>query len=168
MQQPSLFAHIRNILILPFTVTAVVPYLIFDKAEFFPSDSWWLKSVGILLAGFGLILLSWTIFLFRTAGKGTLAPWEPTQKLVVKGPYKYCRNPMISGVFFILIGESLFLGSISILWWSGVFFAINTVYFILKEEPDLRKRFGTSYEQYKKQVPRWIPRLSAYQPESGC
>jgi protein-S-isoprenylcysteine O-methyltransferase Ste14 len=92
-------------------------------------------------------------------GKGTLAPWNPTQNLVIEGPYKYVRNPMISGVFFILISEALFFSSANILLWAVLFFLINTVYFILKEEPDLEKRFGDAYRQYKKDVPRWLPKM---------
>lgn len=114
----------------------------------------------------GLTLFLYTVVLFRTYGKGTLAPWTPTQKLVVFGPYRYCRNPMITGVFFILIGESMVYYSINILIWAGVFFLINTTYFLLKEEPDLYKRFGEEYLEYKKNVPRWIPRLKPYGKKS--
>lgn len=166
MKQPSLFAHIRNIFILPFTVTVVVPYFIYDKPEGGFAAPGFQIVLGLLLISTGLFFLFWTIFLFRTVGKGTLAPWEPTQKLVVRGPYSYCRNPMISGVFFILIGEALVFSSLAILYWAATFFLINTVYFILKEEPDLQKRFGRNYEEYKKQVPRWLPRTKAYtQPD---
>jgi protein-S-isoprenylcysteine O-methyltransferase Ste14 len=106
--------------------------------------------------------LIYTITLFGRFGNGTLAPWQPTQKLVVIGPYRYVRNPMISGVFFILIGESLILHSTSILEWAGLFFLINTTYFILSEEPSLEERFGQDYRQYKRHVGRWIPRLHPY------
>lgn len=162
MKQPSLFAHIRNIFILPFTVTVVVPYFIHDKAGSISSENGFQMVSGLLLISAGLFFLFWTIFLFRTVGKGTLAPWEPTQKLVVQGPYRYCRNPMISGVFSIIIGEALVFNSTAILYWAAAFFVINTVYFILKEEPDLQKRFGNDYQNYKKQVPRWLPRTKAY------
>ena len=98
-----------------------------------------------------------TITLFQKKGKGTLAPWKPTQKLVIEGPYRYVRNPMISGVLCILIAESLLINSVYIFYWALFFFTINYIYFIVKEEPDLVKRFGNEYENYKKNVPRWIP-----------
>lgn len=66
---------------------------------------------------------------------------------------------MISGVFFILISEAFYFSSANILIWDGLFFIINTTYFILKEEPDLEKRFGEPYKKYKQEVPRWIPKL---------
>ncbi|MFC0773481.1 methyltransferase family protein [Terrimonas alba] len=84
--------------------------------------------------------------------------------MVIAGPYQYCRNPMISGVFFILLGETLFLNSTNILTEALIFFVVNTVYFVLKEEPDLYKRFGEEYLVYKKNVPRWIPKLKPYKP----
>ena len=122
-----------------------------------------------MIGAFGLFLFFYTVFLFRKIGKGTLAPWSEKQKLVVAGPYRYCRNPMISGVLFILIGEALVLHSLSILTWSGCFFVINTIYFLVSEEPALERRFGDDYKQYKKQVSRWLPRIKPYhQPSSGA
>lgn len=167
MQSPSLIKHIRDILILPFTMAVIVPYLCYnaEQALFPPGIGW--KILGVILMLGGLSLFSWTVHLFRTIGKGTLAPWTPTQKLVIRGPYQYCRNPMITGVFFILLGEVLFLNSTNILVVAATFFLVNTVYFILKEEPDLHKRFGKDYEDYKQHVPRWVPRLTPYNQPVG-
>jgi protein-S-isoprenylcysteine O-methyltransferase Ste14 len=95
-------------------------------------------------------------------GQGTLAPWEPTQKLIIEGPYRYCRNPMISGVFFMITGEGLMLFSSTILAWAVGFFIINTVYFIFVEERSMMQRFGSDYLKYKKNVPRWLPRLRPF------
>lgn len=165
MQSPSLIKHIRDILILPFTMAVIVPYLCYNSEQaLLPPVIGW-KILGALVALAGLGLFAWTVYLFRTFGKGTLAPWTPTQKLVVRGPYQYCRNPMITGVFFILIGEVLLFNSTNILVVAAIFFLVNTVYFILKEEPDLFKRFGKDYEDYKEHVPRWVPRLTPYVPQ---
>ena len=98
-----------------------------------------------------------TIFRFITIGKGTLAPWFPTGKLVVTGLYKYVRNPMIIGVLMVLPGEAIAVLSLSILLWMFIFFLINHLFFLLYEEPNLEKRFGEEYSSYKKRVPRWIP-----------
>jgi protein-S-isoprenylcysteine O-methyltransferase Ste14 len=106
-----------------------------------------------------------TISSFIRIGKGTLAPWAPTKRLVIKGPYRYVRNPMILGVMTVLFGEALGLWSKNILIWTGAFILINTVYFLFYEEPNLEKRFGEEYRIYKKHVPRWLPRLTGYQPE---
>jgi protein-S-isoprenylcysteine O-methyltransferase Ste14 len=162
MQPPSLSKHLRDLFLLPFNVTIVIPFFIHDLIQVPLTEVVFLKPLGKIILISGLSLFSYTIYLFGTTGKGTLAPWSPTQKLVVKGPYRHCRNPMITGVLFILIGESLLFFSIAILLWAFIFFIINTIYFIIKEEPDLHKRFGEEYKIYKQHVPRWLPRITPY------
>ena len=81
------------------------------------------------------------------------------------GPYRHVRNPMISGVLFILLAEALFFGSLPILAWFTVFLVVNSTYIPLVEEPGLEKRFGEEYIRYKQHVPRWIPRLTPYSPK---
>ena len=108
---------------------------------------------------FGAVLFCWTVVLFQSVAEGTLAPWTDKKKLVVIGPYAHCRNPMIAGVLLILISESLWFRSMPILLWASVFFVINTCFFILREEPFLEKKFGDQYRTYKRQVPRWIPKV---------
>jgi protein-S-isoprenylcysteine O-methyltransferase Ste14 len=104
-----------------------------------------------------------TIRLFGTVGQGTLAPWEPPQHLVVRGVYRHVRNPMISGVLFVLLGESLLTASLPLFRWFVVFALINAIYIPLVEEPGLVKRFGDEYRTYKRNVPRWIPRLTPWE-----
>ena len=162
MNNSSLLRHLRDILLLPFTMSVIVPYLIYNPQRVLHEDDLLLNFSGVMVGLFGIFMLSYTISLFGRVGNGTLAPWSPTQKLVVVGPYRYCRNPMITGVFFILVGEAGFFNSVDILRWAGLFFIINTIYFIMKEEPDLEKRFGEEYRNYKENVPRWIPNLRPY------
>ena len=90
---------------------------------------------GIIIFSAGMTLLIITIRLMIIRGKGTLAAWDPAKKLVVTGPYKHTRNPMISGVIICLLGESVFFGSLSLLIWAVLFFIINNIYFKLYEEP---------------------------------
>ena len=84
--------------------------------------------------------------------------------MIVTGPYAYVRNPMITGVVLILISEALLLGSLAIGIWAVVFLIINMFYFPFSEEPGLRKRFGKEYDEYCKNVPRYIPRLTPWKP----
>jgi protein-S-isoprenylcysteine O-methyltransferase Ste14 len=157
--------HLRDIIILPFSMTCIVPVLIHNPSEHFIPNKLAVKVGGLILALSGFLLFLYTVFLFNRYGKGTLAPWSNKVKLVVSGPYRYCRNPMITGVWTILVGESLFFHSTSILIWSFAFFLINTVYFILIEEPALSEQFGSAYKEYKRHVPRWIPRPTPYRAQ---
>ncbi|MGH2838438.1 MAG: methyltransferase family protein [Thermoleophilaceae bacterium] len=106
----------------------------------------------------------WTVRLFARIGKGTLAPWDPTTQLVVAGPYAHVRNPMISAVLATLVGEALIFGSAAIAIWAAIFAAINHVFFLAYEEPAVERRFGDEYRLYKQNVPRWIPRRTAWRP----
>jgi protein-S-isoprenylcysteine O-methyltransferase Ste14 len=128
--------------------------------------AWLPPLVGICLIAAGLVLMYRTITLFATAGRGTLAPWDPTERLVVLGPYRYVRNPMISGVLAILVGEAALFGSVPLLAWFVLFFAVNAIWMPLVEEPGLERRFGAGYLEYKRNVPRWLPRLSPWEPGS--
>lgn len=82
--------------------------------------------------------------------------------MVVEGPLRYVRNPMLVGVNFILLALAFTLGNENILLWCIFFVALNTVYFIKKEEPDLVNRFGDDYVEYCKHVNRWLPRLTPW------
>ncbi|MCL4298340.1 MAG: isoprenylcysteine carboxylmethyltransferase family protein [Anaerolineae bacterium] len=166
-----MFKHIQAILTLPVMVTVVIPGILIWTAEpgrdrwSFPLPLNWLALVGgVLFAGAGLILLLRTISLFATVGQGTLAPWFATRNLVVQGIYQHVRNPMISGVFCILLGEALIFGSTILLAWFIMVVVINGIYIPLFEEPGLEQRFGADYRLYKQNVPRWIPRPTPWQP----
>ena len=155
-------------LVLPVSVTVIVPGLIvYSGPE--SAIGWGLSFpisvlpvlVGCAFIVAGLALVSWTVSLFATAGRGTLAPWAPTQRLV-RGPYRYVRNPMISGVAAILLGEAVLIGSPWLLAWFGFFLALNATYIPLVEEPGLVRRFGEEYLVYRRNVPRWLPRLNPW------
>jgi protein-S-isoprenylcysteine O-methyltransferase Ste14 len=158
--------HLKAVLALPVTVLIVIPAVILfwsrDVAGIwgwdFPPGVVRLVLGSMLMVG-GLSLLFAASRLFATIGRGTLAPWEPPTTLVVAGVYKYVRNPMITGVLIVLLGEAVLLGSIAVLLWCACFFLGNCVYFRVSEEPDLVKRFGREYIEYRKNVPAWLPRL---------
>jgi protein-S-isoprenylcysteine O-methyltransferase Ste14 len=156
--------HLLAIAILPFTVTVLVPRWIarrygIDIALGTSVGALMLQGAGVAVLGVGLILFVWSLAHFATEGRGTLAPWDPPRQLVVRGPYRFVRNPMISGVVFILAGEALLLLSRPHALWALTFLCINLVYIPLLEEPFLRDRFGDSYREYCQHVPRIVPRL---------
>jgi len=93
-----------------------------------------------------------------------LAPWDPPRHLVVRGPYRHVRNPMISGVVFVLFGEALVLLSGPHAQWALIFLVINFIYIPLLEEQRLKARFGEEYIEYCRHVPRLLPRLRPWTP----
>ena len=151
---------IKAILLLPFNVMVVVPALILILTKYTYSCNGIIYIVlGFLFSIAGINLAISTMVLFYTIGKGTPAPWAPPKYLVIEGPYKYTRNPMITAVILLLLSESLLLNSFNIFYWAILFFTINSLYFSFFEEKQLITRFGKEYIDYKKRVPRWFPKL---------
>ena len=163
-----LLRHMLAILLLPFMVVVVVPYLLLTATSYPVGDitdlaTRWgddlpLRLLGVILFTGGLALFCWCVAFFAKVGRGTLAPWDPTQELVAAGPYRHVRNPIISGVVMMLFGQALFWASWAIAIWAALVLLINHMYFVSIEEPGLEERFGASYINYKARVPRWIPR----------
>jgi protein-S-isoprenylcysteine O-methyltransferase Ste14 len=168
--------HLRAVLLLPGMVTVAIPAttLLFtgtdtlDLWRSYPASRVALPILGGLLICLGLALLVATIWLFVTVGRGTLAPWNSTRRLVVQGIYRHVRNPMISGVFFVLLGEAALAASLPLFIWFLVFVVVNLVYIPLVEEPGLAKRFGHDYLTYRQNVPRWMPRVRPWQDQAGA
>jgi protein-S-isoprenylcysteine O-methyltransferase Ste14 len=157
-----LLRHLLSILILPTTVTIVIPYLIVSNRPARPTLT--SLAAGTIVIGAGLMLVAATVWHFATVGKGTLAPWDPPRRLVVRGVYRYVRNPMISGVILILIGEAVAMRSRDVFSWAAGFFLINAIYIPLLEEEWLIQRFGGDYLEYRRHVPRWVPRSRPWTP----
>ncbi|MBV0916835.1 isoprenylcysteine carboxylmethyltransferase family protein [Mycobacteroides chelonae] len=170
----TLWRTARAVLALPVTVTVLIPLVIlYGSGMQVPS---WMSdqmsmtatAIGTLLVAAGLFLVTRTVMLFHQTGKGSLAPFDPPVRLVVLGPYRHMRNPMITGVIAILLGEALAVNSMGLLIYAAVFVAVNAIYFPLVEERGLLRRFGRDYAEYAHHVPRWVPRLSPWtQPESA-
>lgn len=162
--------HLIAILILPITVTIVIPLLIIlfscilciSWLFLYPANIFsFIGGLPCICAG--VLLVYKTNRLFAVIGKGTLAPWDPPKHLVVAGIYRHVRNPMILGVILVLLGEAIILGAIPLFLWFLLFWLGNHIHFIRTEEPALVQRFGDEYLLYKANVPRWIPRLKPWE-----
>jgi len=112
---------------------------------------------GLLLILMGCMLTGWTFFLFKVKGRGTPNPTLPPKTLIVTGPYQYSRNPMAVGGFLTLLGEAFVYYSPSLLVIALSFALIVYLNAMYVEEPELRRRFGTPYDEYLRQVPRFFP-----------
>jgi protein-S-isoprenylcysteine O-methyltransferase Ste14 len=162
--------HLLSILVAPVTMTLVIPALIVTAVGVRGPDlsspaSIALTTVGVLLIAGGLALMVWTIVLFDRIGKGTLGVGpvlgEPVH-LVVRGPYRHVRNPMITGVVCVLLGEAAATASGWLLGWFAIFFALMAIVIRFWEEPHLVQRYGAEYTEYRRNVPRWVPRISPW------
>lgn len=167
-----LIRHLLAVAVLPFTVAVLVPIWLARRNDVPLALGTTVPQVlaqvaGLCFLSIGLALFVTSLRRFVSDGHGTLAPWDPPRQLVVSGPYRYVRNPMISGVLFLLFGEAMILGSGPHLSWALTFLAVNAVYIPLLEEPQLSRRFGAPYAEYCKHVPRLIPRFRPWTRGGG-
>jgi protein-S-isoprenylcysteine O-methyltransferase Ste14 len=162
VKEATALNHVRAVLLLPFMNTVVIPttlLIVFRDARFAipssPGDIL-LAGAALVLLGAGLTLVVRAISLFVRFGHGTLAPWDPTRVLITDDIYRFSRNPMKAGLFLILLGETALLRSPSLAVWALVFITVNAIYIRVSEEPGLKSRFGSNYDEYCAHVPRWL------------
>jgi protein-S-isoprenylcysteine O-methyltransferase Ste14 len=114
--------------------------------------------IGVVLLSLGLVIWAWCVLSFSKA-KGTPVPFNPPRELVTVGPYAWSRNPMLTGVFASLFGIGFLLHSVSMVFvWTPVFVIFNVLELKLIEEPELERRFGDSYIEYRRRVPMFFPK----------
>lgn len=152
----------------PFTLAGVVPWLItgwqVKVAAFALPVS---QGVGAALAAIGALMLIDSFARFALKGLGTPAPVFPPKHLVVGGLYRYVRNPMYVGVVAAILGQALMFASPALLIY-GLFIWLGFALFVVGyEEPTLRDTFGSEYEDFCKNVPRWIPRLTPWRGDAA-
>lgn len=144
----------------PIAILGVVPYLLptknFELRHFALGPA---RFVGILLATVGIAGYLWCVLEFVLRGHGSATQVYPPTALVVNGPYRFTWNPIYVSYALALVGESVFLGSSSLLL-APAFQIRNELFVRLYEEPRLRTQFEAAYEDYCRRVPRWIPAFS--------
>lgn len=120
------------------------------------------RDVGVLLILAGVPGLVDSFARFALQGLGTPAPVAPTQKLVVTGLYRYVRNPMYVSVLAVILGQGLLFGDWRLIVYGALFWLACHLFVLAYEEPTLQRTFGAEYEAFRANVPRWIPRLTAW------
>jgi protein-S-isoprenylcysteine O-methyltransferase Ste14 len=116
------------------------------------------QVTGMAIGVVGALLALWCVLTFAVVGRGTPAPFDPPRQLVVRGPYRYVRNPMYIGAGLVLGGAWLFYGSLPLLGYTVLFVIVTHLFVVSYEEPTLRRLFGSEYEEYCARVGRWRPR----------
>jgi protein-S-isoprenylcysteine O-methyltransferase Ste14 len=141
----------------PGVVAGLVPWLL--TGWHVQHGSLPLQVLGALLLGAGIVVLVHAFARFVVEGLGTPAPVAPTERLVVGGLYRYVRNPMYLAVTATIVGQGLLLGRPELLLYALAFVAVVAAFVRWYEEPTMRRQFGAEYEEYRRAVPGWWPRL---------
>jgi protein-S-isoprenylcysteine O-methyltransferase Ste14 len=119
-----------------------------------------LGLVGVFFAVLGWLVLLWCARDFAVRGRGTPNPADPPRALVVDGLYRFVRNPMYVAIVTSLLGQAAMYRSSSVLWYAAIVAAGFHLRVVLYEEPKLTELFADSYADYRRRVPRWIPRVA--------
>jgi len=143
-------------LVLPGTVGLYVPQLLKSAPHNLPPFFEWM---GVVLFLCGAAIYLWCAWDFVSKGLGTPAPIDAPRVLVVKGLYRFTRNPMYVGVLSVILGQALYYGSAVVALYGCVVFAAFYLFVLFYEEPTLRRLFGAQYEAYCRTVPRWLVRF---------
>lgn len=161
MQRPlwPVLSTILFTIFVPGTVIVYIPYRI--TGRFHNPDSGVLLWIGGAIVGLGAAIYFRCAWEFAVRGLGTPAPIAPTKYLVTTALHRYVRNPMYIGVFSVLVGEALLFRSLYLLEYIAFFCVAVQLFVVFYEEPTLHRQFGESYEQYRRSVPRWVPRFPA-------
>jgi protein-S-isoprenylcysteine O-methyltransferase Ste14 len=124
-----------------------------------------LRWLGVVLVVAGAAVLVVAFARFVTEGSGTPSPVAPTESLVVGGLYRHVRNPMYLAVVAVIVGQALTLGRPVLLAYAGAVWVVVAAFVRWYEEPTLARTFGPAYEEYRRAVPGWRPRLRAWWPD---
>jgi protein-S-isoprenylcysteine O-methyltransferase Ste14 len=158
IRMKSFFNTLLFTIVVPGTIAGWLPYRLHGSSP--PTHNPAVLLIAIFLIVIGTLIYLHTAFWgFALHGRGTPAPIAPTKKLVVDGLHRYVRNPMYIGVSTVVLGQAVLFRSWHILEYLAVVLVIVHFFVLFYEEPTLARQFGAEYEQYKKGVPRWIPRL---------
>lgn len=126
-----------------------------------PADVAWPQIAGMVLGGIGAMIALWCLIAFVRIGKGTPAPFDPPRRLVIRGPYRFVRNPMYIGGAIAFIGVAVFCESLVLLVYGGMLLLGAHLFVVFYEEPALRGSFGQDYALYCHRVRRWLPGVGA-------
>lgn len=154
------------LLLLPIPLVGILPWWLHRRLEGpLVFSGHWGQWLGLWLILNGLGLAGWCVFLFITEGKGTPFPLDPPTQFVARGPYRFVRNPMVLGMFLVLVGQAALYRSATVLLYTVLASLVMHLFVCFVEEPDLARRFGSAYAAYRQQVPRWVPRPISGAPQ---
>ncbi len=146
-------------LLIPGTVAVYVPLLIVHGR--LPGMIPIILVLGVIFLTAGMLIYLWTVWDFATAGRGTPLPLDAPKRLVVRGLYRYTRNPMYLGVLLAILGWAGVFSAVWLLVYAAVVAGLVHIFIVYYEEPTLRRLFGIEYESYCRSVHRWLPLIGS-------
>jgi len=148
----------------PFSVLYIIPQFILKITNVKSQDGFGfltIKITGMILMWSGAVLAIYCSLLMLSFAKGTPLVTSAPQKLLVRNIYKYIRHPMMWALFIVVLGEALTFGQWILFIWLIAMSRIIFLIVVNYEEPQLERRFGESWNEYCRKVPRWLPRFKA-------
>jgi protein-S-isoprenylcysteine O-methyltransferase Ste14 len=156
----ALFKTAVFTLVVPGTVGVLIPSVLLSESGGsyrMPATAWrWIGFLPLIIGACIYFKCAWD---FAVTGLGTPAPIDMPRRLVVKGLYRFVRNPMYVGVASFVVGQAILFGSVAVGVYIVSVWLICNLFVVFYEEPTLRRKFGAEYEEYCRRVPRWLPRL---------
>jgi protein-S-isoprenylcysteine O-methyltransferase Ste14 len=146
-------------ILFPGFVAGYVPWRFFGLGQIQLKGLSPISFLGLICIGLGVVLLAACIVEFARSGRGTLSPMDPPRHLVIRGLYKYVRNPMYLSVTTIVLGEVLLTHSLALAFYWAIWFGIVNLFVMGYEEPTLHQSFGRAYDEYTEHVGRWVPKF---------
>ena len=146
------------VVLMPGAVAGWIPWLIAGPQALARSPHPAVRGAGAVLAVIGWAVLLWCAKDFASRGRGTLAPVDPPRALVTNGLYRFVRNPMYVGVITSIVGQAMYYGSRGVALYAALMATAFHLRVVMYEEPHLAELFGDSFADYRRRVPRWLPR----------
>jgi len=143
-------------LVVPGTVAVYIPLVI---AQNRPPTSGPLFAIALAVLALGGAIYAWCVWDFAVFGRGTPAPIDAPKKLVVRGLYRYTRNPMYVGVLTVILGWAVLFQTAAVVLYALIVGTCFHLFIVVYEERHLQKEFGGAYDDYRRRVSRWLPRL---------
>ncbi len=154
----NIFKTLVFTILVPCLVTILIPRWLLSAQPSQPASAF--RYFGLISIAIGAAIYLWCAWDFATFGKGTPAPIDPPKELVMRGLYRFTRNPMYVGVLSTLLGEAVLFESTVLVAYAGAILLLFQLFIVIYEEPALAKQFGEVYRTYCVTTPRWIPRFS--------
>jgi protein-S-isoprenylcysteine O-methyltransferase Ste14 len=164
----AILGSVLFLFVAPGTVVGLIPWWISKwRVQPTPPGFFLVQRLGTLILIASILVLLEAFARFALQGIGTPAPVSPTRHLVVTGFYRYVRNPMYVAVAGAILGQSMILGNLMLVWYGALGWLVSHLFVVTYEEPTLRRKFGDEYAEFCANVPRWIPRLRPWMGPAG-